>query len=183
MNVNPVLWRGLMSSKKHTLKVVSDSGFKEEEIDLLEIAAYYFLKELDKIRPIGGIHGEIIVVESVNKESTNEPLSGDMTEIKDFLLDNGTRKNYYVCRLADCHNSAETMRTLAHELVHVWQTELGRLKLSDEDGWFWRGKSYGKTPYNGTDDDFNLPWEAEADILDIQLTKKFYKQYFNTGKI
>lgn len=164
---------------KHVLSVVSASGFKAEEVELLEIAAHYFLKELSKIKEFSTIHGEIIIVDKLESEAASEPLSGDMCEVKDYYLDNGDKMNYYVCRLADYTNSTETMRTLAHELVHVWQTATGKMKL-DDTGWWWKGKFFGPAPYNGTDDDFQLPWEIEADILDIRLTKKFYRQYFRT---
>lgn len=163
---------------QHALTIRSESGHKTEEIELLEIAAHFFLKELDTIKPIGKIRGEIVVVDRVLSEAANEPLSGDMTEIKSYSLDNGAEKNYYVCRLADYINSAETVRTLAHELVHVWQTENGTLSTTGNE-WFWKGKSFGSNPYNGTDDDYLLPWEKEADILDLKLTRKFYRKYFS----
>ena len=164
---------------KHNLRIVSRSGFKVEEIELLEIAAHFYLKELAKIQDFGTIHGEITIVDNVRSETSGEHLNGDMIEIKNYSLDNGEAVVYYVCRLADYANSAETMRTLAHELVHVWQTETGRLSVCDEKGWTWKGKSFGFTPYG---DGNLLPWEKEADTLDLQLTKKFYKQYFNIGK-
>lgn len=166
---------------KHKLNVVSISGVKDEEIELLEIAAHFYLKELAKIRKFGTIHGEITVVDKVQSDVSGEHLNGDMSEVKNYTLDNGDQVNYYVCRLADYANSAETMRTLAHELVHVWQTETGRLSVCEEKGWVWNGESFGFTPYADGDD--LLPWEKEADTLDLQLTKKFYKQYFNIGKI
>lgn len=168
----------MLNGTKHDLRIESESGYKTEEIDLLEIAAHFFLKELAKLKPFDTIHGKVIVVNDLKSEAASEPLNGDMAEIKDFYLDNGERVNYYVCRLADYANSAETMRTLAHELIHVWQTATGRLQTSEDNGWYWRGKSYGHTPYSGTDSDYDLPWEREADKLDLQLTKKFYKTYF-----
>lgn len=169
-----------MAGKKHVLRIRSESGAKVEEIDLLEIASHFFLKELDAIKSIDTIRGEIIVVDEIFSEAANEPLSGDMMEIKNHYVDNGVQKNYYVCRLADYMNSAETLRTLAHELVHVWQTENGSLSTTDDGEWFWKGKSYGKHPYTGMDTDLLLPWEKEADILDLKITKKFYRTYFST---
>lgn len=168
-----------MVDVRHSLRVQSDSGVKIEDIDLLEIAAHFFLKELDAIKPIDRIRGEIIVVDEILSESANAHLNGDMMEIKNHYVDNGVKKNYYVCRLADYNNSAETIRTLAHELVHVWQTENGSLRTSDDDEWFWKSKSYGFNPYDGTDSDLSLPWEKEAGILDLKLTKKFYRKYFS----
>ena len=168
-----------MGKTRHVLNIRSESGLKVEEIELIEVAAHFFLRELGNIKPIDKIRGEIIVVDQILSESANEPLSGDMMEIKDYYLDGDKKKNYYVCRLADYINSAETIRTLAHELVHVWQTENGALRTTSEDEWFWKGKSFGVNPYKGTDDDFLLPWEKEADILDLKLTRKFYRKYFS----
>lgn len=164
-----------MDSKQHNVNIVSRSGFKEEEIELLEIAAHFFLQELNKNRKFDTIRCDIDVVDKVSSSLVHEPICGDMERIN--YLDNGEDKRYYYCRLADCNNSAETMRTLAHELVHVWQMELGRLKVNS-GRWEWLGADYGETPYNGTDADYLLPWEVEADTMDIQLSKKFYRHYF-----
>jgi hypothetical protein len=168
-----------MGNKKHVLRIKSESGLKVEDIELIEIAAHFFLKELDKIKPIDKIRGEIIVVDEILSEAASEQLSGDMMEIKNHYVDNGVTKNYYVCRLADYINSAETIRTLAHELVHVWQTENGSLRTTEDNEWFWKGKSYGFRPYTGTDADLLLPWEKEADTLDLKLVRRFYRKYFS----
>lgn len=165
---------------KHNIKITSESGYKLEEIDLLEIAAHYFLEFLSKISPIDKINGSISIVGDLSSESSNEPLNGDMMEIQGYILDNGEICKYYICRLADYTNSAETLRTLAHELIHVWQTEIGKLVRNENGDWIWKGKNYGNSPYNGTDLDFELPWEKEADILDLKLVKKFYNKYFST---
>lgn len=168
-----------MGKMRHALSIRSESGLKVEEIELIEVAAHFFLKELDTIKPIDKIRGEIIVVDRILSEAADEQLSGDMMEIKNHYVDNGAEKNYYVCRLADYINSAETIRTLAHELVHVWQTENGSLRTTEINEWFWKGKSFGINPYKGTEADFLLPWEKEADILDLKLTRRFYKKYFS----
>lgn len=164
---------------RHDIKVQSESGFKLEEVELLEIAAHFFLLELGKIKKINKIYGEVSIVGEVLSEAASEILGGDMMEIKNYILDNGESVNYYVCRLADYSNSTETIRTLAHELTHVWQTANGSLQTSKDGEWFWKGKSYGHHPYKGTDHDYLLPWEKEADILDLKLTKKFYRTYFS----
>ena len=116
-----------MALTHHKLSINSDSGFKLEEIELLEVAAHYFLNELDKIKPVDIIHADILISNNVLSEASSSHLSGDMVEIPNQLLDNGRIGNYYVCRLADYTNSAETLMTLAHELTHVWQTENGSL--------------------------------------------------------
>lgn len=163
--------------RKHLVTIKSSSGFKCEEIDLLEIAAHFFLLELGKIRKIESINVAIDIVSEIRSESCNEPLNGDMEEIWVKGID-GTEERYYSCRLADYANSAETMRTLAHELTHVWQTVNGDLSTKTGE-WVWLGTSYGNAPYTGTDADYDLPWEVEADTLDSVLVKKFYKIYFN----
>lgn len=133
--------------------------------------------ELGKIKKIDSVTVAIDIVDEIRSESANEPLNGDMEEVKIKMLD-GTEEKYYSCRLADYANSAETMRTLAHELTHVWQTANGDLQTVDGE-WIWLGEKYGDNPYKGTDADFDLPWEQEADKLDSLLAKKFYKIYFN----
>jgi hypothetical protein len=163
---------------KHNLRIKSQSGRRIEDIDLIEIAAHFFLKELDKIISIDKICVQIIIVDKIVSEAANEPLQGDMTELKKHNVDACKGMNYYICRLADYINSAETFRTLAHELIHVWQTENGSLETPDDE-WIWNGTSYGKLPYDGTDNDLNLPWEVEADSMDILLTKNFFNKYFS----
>lgn len=170
----------LLMPDKNVISVCSETGYRLEDVELLEIAAHLFLKELQKIKPIPPIHCRIIITNSINAASNDEPLNGDMEEIKD--VDNGKEISYYRCRLADYANSAETMRTLAHELVHVWQAANGSLIIHPDNQWEWQGKLYGISPYNGTDDDLLLPWEVEADTLDLKLVKRFYNMYFSNGK-
>ena len=167
-----------MGNSQHKLSIKSDSGFKLEEIELLEIAAHYFLNQLDKINSVDIIHADIQISNNVLSEANSSHLNGDMVEIPNQLLENGRIGNYYVCRLADYANSVETLRTLAHELIHVWQTENGSLKLVNGE-WLWRGKSYGVRPYKGTEADDLLPWEREAGKLDLKLVRRFYKEYFS----
>ena len=167
-----------MGLSRHKLSIKSDNGFKLEEIELLELAAHFFLSELDKLKAVDIIHADIQISDSVLSEASSSHLSGDMVEIPNQLLENGRVGNYYVCRLADYTNSVETLRTLAHELIHVWQTENGSMQLVDGD-WRWKGKSYGLRPYDGTEADDLLPWELEAAKLDLKLVRKFYKNYFS----
>ena len=167
-----------MALTNHKLSIKSDSGYKLEEIELLEVAAHFFLSELDKIKTVDIIHADIQISDKILSEASSNHLSGDMVEIPDQLLENGRIGNYYVCRLADYTNSAETLKTLAHELTHVWQTENGSLRLVDGD-WQWKGKSYGVRPYDDSDADSLLPWEREAAKLDLKLVRKFYKYYFS----
>lgn len=164
---------------EHDIIIISKSGNKVEDIELLEVAAKFFLVELGKKRKFKPLTIEVRIEDDIVSESAKEHLSGDMEEIKNFFVDPEGNTSYYVCRIADYINSAETMRTLAHELVHVWQTATGRLSTDENTGWFWKGKSYGMTPYKGNDSDYDLPWEREADTLDLQMVRKFYKQYFS----
>lgn len=73
----------------------------------------------------------------------------------------------------------ELLSTLAHETVHVVQFALGRLR--NEDGeWFWDGSSYGLEPYTGDEDvDNQLPWEYDAYSKEVELARKFIKQYYS----
>lgn len=173
----PLTLDNLMGKSKHIITIASNTGFKLEEIELLELAAHYFLTELDKRKNIGIIHGEITISSEILAESDDVHLYGDMEELHNQVLDNGEIGNYYICRVVDYTNSVDTLRTLAHELVHVWQTENGSLNRANKE-WVWKGKSYGTHPYDGSDADDLLPWEIEAAKLDLKLVKLFYKTYF-----
>lgn len=159
---------------KNEIVITTLSNNKAEEVELLELATLYFLNELHKILPYSPIKCDIIISSSVQSESTGELLSGDMCERVD--KDGNV---VYVCTLADYVNSIEMIRTLAHELVHVWQTATKRLQIVHQK-WFWKGSCYGSAPYVGTDDDYMLPWEEEADILDVVIVKQFYQNYLGT---
>lgn len=160
-----------MQTNDITITSLSDN--KVEEIELIELATLFFLKELNKINPYKPIKCDIIISNLVVSESSGELLSGDM--FKDTDADGNIQ---YVCSLADYINSIELMRTLAHELIHVWQSATNRLQIIN-DIWHWNGTAFGNAPYVGNDEDFNLPWEQEADILDIILLKQFYSSYMN----
>lgn len=67
-------------------------------------------------------------------------------------------------------SSAETIRTIFHEFVHVLQQDEGSLEEDpDSDGWFWIGVDYSllNTPYN------DLPWEVEAHQLERLMYQAF----------
>ena len=110
--------------QKHDITITAVSDNKAEEIELIELATIFFLRELHKINPYEPIKCDIIISNSVVSESSGELLSGDM--FKDIDADGNIQ---YVCSLADYINSIELMRTLAHELIHVWQNATNRLRL------------------------------------------------------
>lgn len=71
------------------------------------------------------------------------------------------------------------LATLAHEVTHVTQFATGRLQ-SVSNEWFWEGKSYGFDPYSGEEAiDTQLPWEYHADCKEVELVRKFVKQYYS----
>ena len=156
--------------RKNTISIKSTSEHKVEEIELLEIACMFFLKELNKIAEYNPIKCDIIIADSIVSEATGELLSGDMYRKPCGL---------FVCSVADYTNSIETIRTLAHELIHVWQYATGRLALIDNQ-WYWNKVNFGNSPYVGNNNDFLLPWEVEADSLDIVLAKNFYLSYLGS---
>ena len=72
----------------------------------------------------------------------------------------------------------ELLRTLAHEVVHVIQSYDGRLTITD-NVWKWKGKSYGRQPYQNNKLDMKLPWEVEATKYDSRLATDFISMVYS----
>ena len=86
---------------------------------------------------------------------------------------------WYVIQLNNDVPFLELLSTLAHEVVHVIQFATGRLK-NDTLTWKWQNVDYGEDPYTGDEDvDCKLPWEYDAYCKEIDLVRKFVKQYYS----
>ena len=75
----------------------------------------------------------------------------------------------------------DIIATLAHELIHVKQVILGFLKYKSSE-WYWKGKSYGPTPYKGLSElqqSSKLPWEKEAYDKERTLAKSFFNWLYD----
>ena len=65
--------------------------------------------------------------------------------------------------------------TLAHEMVHLRQYATGQLKQLERENNVYR---FGKLYYNSKNIVYqNLPWEVEAETLEVVLTKAFAINY------
>lgn len=113
---------------------------------------------------------------------TNGPIEEDGgASLNDGLAWSVSTKKGEVCyhiHLNNDVNFLELLSTLAHETVHVVQMATGRLKCDSE--WIWEGQSYGTSPYTGKEEvDNKLPWEYDAYSKEVELARKFVKQYYS----
>lgn len=91
----------------------------------------------------------------------------------------GTGDKWFHIQLNSDVPFLELLSTLAHETVHVVQFATGRLRTTDDD-WCWDGKSFGSEPYTGIEEvDNQLPWEYDAYSKEVELARKFVKQYYS----
>lgn len=83
-------------------------------------------------------------------------------------------KRLHIVEMLDYMPFPELLKTLAHEMVHVIQSHVGRLRI-EGDQWYWKNKPYGNDPYEGSVNDAALPWEKEADKLQSILANRFMR--------
>ena len=96
---------------------------------------------------------------------------------QDYDLPSG--RKYFKIKVLQNIAINEIIDTLVHELVHLYQTAMDQLVISDHN-WKWKGKSYGIDPYKKESDYWELPWEANADDMQRKICKKFFEnQYRN----
>lgn len=108
------------------------------------------------------------------------PLDSDDSSIVDGYAWEQANGKWFNIQLNGSVPFLELLSTLAHETVHVVQFATGRLKITDEE-WLWEGKSYGDMPYKCIEElDNQLPWEYDAYSKDIELARKFVRQYYST---
>lgn len=76
----------------------------------------------------------------------------------------------------------ETLRTLAHEIVHVKQYAKGQLRdlISQQDMVVWNGAR--KKLADDTEDYMSQPWEAEAFSMEDKLKNAFVYQEKKHGR-
>lgn len=89
---------------------------------------------------------------------------GEMYELDS---EDGQVREYVIDLLAE-QSHLDTLKTLAHELVHVLQSYDRRLSVNS-DGWMWYDTDFGKAPYKGDSSDDSLPWEVEAKKFETPL--------------
>lgn len=63
---------------------------------------------------------------------------------------------------------------VAHEMVHVWQTERGDLEFDyDNQIFYWKGQKWDLEKLNEVQY-YDRPWENEAKSIQEELTAKFF---------
>ena len=86
-------------------------------------------------------------------------------DIKAFIIG---REDNYIIYITDL-NRTTAIEVLSHELIHLKQTETGRL-LKGTKSVKWEGKEYSpELPYE------DRPWEKDAFDMQGQLESKIYK--------
>lgn len=77
----------------------------------------------------------------------------------------------------------DIIRTIAHEMIHLKQSVLGQLEtrqVGKKIEWFWKGNSYGTSPYKNLSplEHYKLPWEKEAYDKEQKLAREFAIELF-----
>lgn len=91
---------------------------------------------------------------------------------KGFYGDAYHEGNKYTIRIKNMQSLVAQLRTVMHEMVHVQQFKVKRLKVSSQY-LKWEGQDY-QEPDN--DDYYFLPWEILAQGLERGLLCKFLRQ-------
>jgi predicted metallopeptidase len=89
--------------------------------------------------------------------------------IREFIIE--VEKSLYKKDLDDF------IKTICHEMVHVWQTASKAMKDSYDGQKFWKGKNgkyknYTNTIYN------HQPWEHQAYSMQDKLLEQFKEYYY-----
>lgn len=162
------------NARKHKLEIKTFRNRRESEVPVLLNALNFFLDELLK---------RCTITYKLNIKVTlkNGPVSDSDKSVNDGLAwehESDAGEKWYTIHLNDTVPFLELLSTLAHETVHVVQFATGRLK--SDPVWMWEGKDYGLTPYTGDEEvDNQLPWEYDAYSKEVELARKFVKQYYS----
>lgn len=158
----------------HTIEVKTYRNKHDSDIPTLLNAMDFYLDELFK-------RCRIDYKLNIKVTLKNGPFIGDDKSLNDGLAwQHETRAGikWFHIHVNGSVPFLELLSTLAHETVHVVQLATGRLRT--EDNWIWEGKDYGPAPYTGKDEvDNALPWEYDAYSKEVELARKFVKQYYS----
>jgi hypothetical protein len=67
-------------------------------------------------------------------------------------------------------NLEEVIKTVMHEMVHVWQWATGLCKDYSDGRRMWKGKDHTDTPYS------KQPWERQAHRMEDKLFQKWIEE-------
>lgn len=160
---------------RHNIEISTFRNRYESDIATLLNAVDFFLDELLK-------RCTIEYKLNIKVKLKPGPLKAEDKSLNDGLAwehETGTGVKWFNIHLNDSVPFLELLSTLAHEIVHVVQFATGRLRTDDEN-WIWEGKKFGNSPYTGDEEvDNQLPWEYDAYCKEIDLARKFVKQYYS----
>lgn len=164
-------------SPKHNLEISTSYNRHANDVQTLVDALEFYLDELLK-------RCTIDYRLNIKVKLRKGPLKGDDgNSLNDGLaweVSTSTGEVWYHIHLNDDVPFLELLSTLAHETTHVVQMATGRLKHDDNDVWIWEGKEFGSEPYTGLDHiDNQLPWEYDAYSREVELARKFTKQFYS----
>ena len=84
----------------------------------------------------------------------------------------GRFKNRF--RINDCLSPKEIIKPVVHELIHIHQVHIGRLKAMRDGTYIWDGRQYKNTDPNLLENSAyrNLPWEQDVEnVIDSILNR------------
>jgi len=84
----------------------------------------------------------------------------------------GRFKNRF--RINDCLSPKEIIKPVVHELIHIHQVHIGRLKAMRDGTYIWDGRQYKNTDPNLLENSAyrNLPWEQDVEnVMDSILNR------------
>lgn len=152
------------------IKIYQKSGeIHENNKNVLQFATKYFIEQTTKKKDRERLKSIKIYL------CKNMKLLG---ECEDKVLTEKNTTFDFILRLNLQSSFLEMFSTLAHECVHISQTLRGDMLIDDNNEWWWKGKSYGKFPYETIKKEEHLPWEREAYYREQQLAKKFINNFY-----
>ena len=98
-----------------------------------------------------------------------ENLEGKFDDWNGFMVQAKDKKSYDIA-LDEKITDEQLTKTLIHELIHVWQYEIGFLKdcyKQEPARTFWKNKDYTNVPYS------RMPWERQAKRMQPKLIAEF----------
>jgi hypothetical protein len=88
----------------------------------------------------------------------------------------GRFKNRF--RINDCLSPKEIIKPVVHELIHIHQVHIGRLKAMRDGTYIWDGRQYKNTDPNLLENSEyrNLPWEQDVENMMDSILNRIITQ-------
>ena len=154
---------------KHRIVVQTFRNRHKADIQTFQDVVNY---TLDNVKDYGNIGSKLNITIKLH----NGPLKDHGVECDGLTWNEG--KELFI-RVNGQLPFLDILSTITHETVHAIQIATGTLRM-EEDGWYWKEKFYGDSPYTGEEDvDNQLPWEYDAYSLDVELARNFVKKHYS----